>query len=119
MALNLNRLGRLRDCRGGGTGGARLVFGLANVDATFEEGAIFNADARSSHIAGQGAFRADVDAIRSRHIAANFAQNDNFAGGNAGRHLAVAAHGYAVAGETDAALDLAIDKERLRAGNLA
>ena len=91
----------------------------SDVDAALEEGAVLDADARRGHVAGQSAFGADVDPVGGGDIAAHLAQNDDFAGGDAGGDLAVAAHGDAVAGQGDAALDLAVDKQRLGAGDLS
>jgi hypothetical protein len=96
-----------------------LGFSLANVDAALEESAILDADAGAGHVAGESAVGADIHAIRSRNIAADLAQDDDFARGDAGDHLAVAAHRDAVSGKADAALDFAIDKQRLRAGDVA
>ncbi len=110
--LRLKRLEHLGDGRGrSGTG--QLGFGLADVDAAFEEGAILDADASRGHIAGQGALGADVHAVRGSDVAANLAQDDDLASGDVGRDLAVAAHGHTVAGKRDAALDFAVDKQRL------
>ena len=97
----------------------RLGVGLADVDAALEERAILDADARRGHVAAQRALGANVHAVRGGDIAAHLAQNDDLAGGDVGRHLAVAAHGHAVAGKVDAALHLAVDKQRLGAGDLA
>jgi len=96
-----------------------LAFGLLDVDAALEESAILDADARGRDIAGQSALGANVHAIRGRDIAAHLAQDHNLAGGDAGGDLAVSAYGYAVTGQIDAALDLAVDKQRLGAGDLA
>ena len=52
-------------------------------------------------------------------IALDLAEDHDFAGADAGRDLAVLAHGDAVAGQVDAALDLAVDIQRFGAGNLA
>ena len=65
------------------------------------------------------AFGADVHAVSGRNIAANLAQNHNLARRDAGRHLAVAADGNAVAGKIDAAFDLAVDIQRLCAADFA
>ena len=63
-ALRVNRyLGGL------GRHGGWLGIGLADVDAALEECAVFNADAGRGHVAGEGAFRADVDAIGGGDIA--------------------------------------------------
>jgi len=100
-----------------GCSGAGLAFRFANVDAALEEGAIFNADAGRGYVAGQGAFSANIDPVGGGDIPANLAQDHNLTGRDAGGHLAVAAHGDAVAGQIDAALDLAVDKQRFGAGD--
>src|SRR5579875_388584 len=111
---DFNRLGRAR-CHT-----RRLTaIGLLDIDSALEEGAVLDADARRSNIAVQSAFGANVHAIGGRDVAAHFAENDHFAGGDVSRHLAVAAYRDTVAGKVDAALDFAIDKQRLRTGDLA
>jgi len=47
------------------------------------------------------------------------AQNDDFAGGDGGCDLAVASHGGRGCRKVDAAFDLAVDKQRLGAGDLS
>src|SRR5690242_6982146 len=56
------------DCflgRRGGLGllAIRFLPRLANVDAAFEERAVFNGDARRNNVSGQRAVAADIDAI--------------------------------------------------------
>ena len=67
--------------------GGRLRIGLADVDAALEESAVFNADAGRGHVAGEGAFRADIDAVGGGDIALELAENDDFAGADAGSDL--------------------------------
>jgi len=103
----------------GGSAGGGLAFGLADIDAAFEECAVFNADAGGGDVAGERAFAADVDAVGGEDVAANLAEDDDFAGGDVGGYLAVASDGDAVAGEVDGALDFAIDEEGLGAADLS
>ncbi len=120
MWLDLDRLGRIRRCLNrGGRCCRRLGFRLLDVDAAFEEGAVFDADARRGHITGQSALGTDVHPVTGGDVAAHLAQNDDLTGTDAGRDLAIAAHGHAIAGQIDAAFDLAIDKERFSAGDLS
>ena len=102
--LNCDRLWNLGGLR-------RFAFGLLDVDAALEEGAIFNADAGGSHVACQGTFGADVDAIGSGDIAADLAQNDDFTGVDGGIDLPIAADREAIAGQVDGAFDFAINIE--------
>ena len=108
-------------CDFGGLGlyGGRLRIRLADVDAALEERAIFNADAGRGHVAGEGAFGTDVDAISGIDVALELAEDDDFAGADAGRDIAVLAHRDAIAGNADAALNLAVDEQGFGAGNLA
>ena len=105
---------------GGGWGAVLGVgAGLADVDAALEEGAVFDGDAGSDDVAGEGAFGADVDAVGGLAVAADFAEDDDLAGHDVGGYLAVAADGDAVAGEVDGAFDFAVDVEGLGAGDFA
>src|SRR5450755_2180797 len=61
-----------------------LLAGLANVDPTLKEGAFFDADALGDDVAVKRAFAADVEAVAGRHVAADFAEDDDFARGNVG-----------------------------------
>ena len=88
-----------RDLGGLGRHGGRLRIGLADVDTALEERAIFNADASCGHIAGEGAFRTDVHAVSGIDVALELAENDDLAGADAGRDIAVLAHGDAIAGD--------------------
>src|ERR1700678_3257037 len=58
--LDLNRLGWLGS-RSGSSGCAGLGVGFADIDASLEEGAIFDADAGCGDVAGERAFAADID----------------------------------------------------------
>jgi len=100
--------------RFGGFDGSRrpaLGVGLADVDSALEERAILNADTGGSYIAAERAFRADIHTVGRGDIAANLAQNHDFAGSDVGGHLAVTSHGDAIPGKIDAALDLAVDEQ--------
>jgi hypothetical protein len=107
-------------CLRGGCRGSALGFvaWLADVDAAFEEGAVFDGDACGDDVAGKRTFAADVDAVRGLAVAANFAENDDLAGADVGCYLTVAANGDAVAGEVDGTFDFAINVERLGTGDL-
>lgn len=116
--LRLKRLEHLGDGRGrSGTG--QLGFGLADVDAAFEERAVFNADAGCRHVAAQRALGADVYAVRRRHVAAHLAQHHDLAGHDVGCDRAIAADGDTVARKVDRAFYLAVDEERFRSRDLA
>jgi hypothetical protein len=95
-----------------------FVAGLADVDAAFEEGAVFDGDARCDDVAGEGAFAADVYTVGGLAVAADLAENDDLAGADVGRYLAVATDGNAIAGEVDGAFDFAVDVEGLGARDL-
>ena len=96
-----------------------LLAGLADVDATLEERAFFDADALGDDVAVERAFAANVEAVAGRHVAADFAENDDFARGNVGRDYAITSDGDAIAGQVDGAFHAAIDVERLGAGDFA
>ena len=116
------QLGFFGFCFGGGCRGywaLGFIAWLADVDAALEEGAVFDGDAGGDDVAGEGTFAANVDAIGGLAVAANFAENDDFAGADVGGYLAVAADGDAVAGEIDGAFDFTVDVEGLGTGNLA
>src|SRR5690242_1278336 len=121
-SVNRGRLSASRDCRGLDGDwllAVLLLSGLANVDAALEEGAIFDADALRHDVAGERAFVADVNAVAGRQVAANFAEHNHFAGVDVRGNLAVAADGHAIARKLDRTFDLAIDVQRLGAGNFA
>src|SRR5215467_4880495 len=63
--------------------GLRLV-GLAKIDATFEERAIFDAEAVSRDVASHRSFRADIHAISNRHVAAQLTHHNHFFGSDVG-----------------------------------
>jgi hypothetical protein len=106
-------------CGGGGGAGLGFVAWLADVDAALEEGAVFDGDASRDDVAGEGTFGANVDAIGGLAVAANFAEDDDFASADVGGYLAVAADGDAVAGEVDGAFDFTVDVEGLGSRDLA
>src|ERR1700722_17846626 len=66
---------------------------FADVDAAFEEGAVFDRDAGGDDVAGERAVAANIDAVAGGKIAADFAQNHNLAGIDVGGDYAVAADG--------------------------
>jgi len=92
---------------------------FANVDAAFEEGAVFNGDAGCDNVAGERAVTANIDAVAGSEIATDFAEHDDFTGIDVGGDYAVASDGDAVAGEVDGTLHAAIDVERFGAGDFA
>src|SRR5271154_7160655 len=85
---------------------------FANVDATFEEGAVFDGDASGDDVAGEGTVAADIDAIAGGEIATNLAEDNDLTGGDVGGDDAVAADGDAIAGEVDRTFDAAINVKR-------
>jgi len=90
--------------------GVWLSVSLADIDSALEECSVLDADAGGSDVAGQGALGADVNAIGGGNVALQLAQYDDFAGADAGADHAILAYGHAIAGDIDAALDLAINK---------
>src|SRR5882757_8632270 len=93
--------------------------GLANIDAALEERTIFNRDARCDHIAGQGAFAANIHAIARLAVAANLAQYNNLTRHDVCRDLTIAANSHAVARQINRAFYLAVDVQRFRARQLS
>jgi len=100
-------------------GVAGFGFGFADVDAALEECTVFNADACRGDVAGEGAFAADIDAVGGGDVAADLAEDDDFAGDDVGGDLSVAADGDAVSGQVDGALDLAVNEKGFSAGDFA
>jgi len=92
---------------------------LLDVDSALEERAIFNADACCRDVAIQRALCANINPVCRRNVPAYLAEDHNLASRDVGRHLTVATNGHAVSREVDAAFDLAVNKERLRSGDLA
>src|SRR5579862_9290006 len=107
----------------------RLVFAVrlglvglsafADVDATFEECAVFDGNAGGDDVAGEGAVAANVDPVAGGEIATDFAEHNDLTGIDVGGDYAVASDGDAIACKVDGALDAAIDVERLGAGDFA
>src|SRR3989442_5111259 len=102
-------------CHGFRRSNSRLVFAIrllpsfADVDSAFEEGAVFDRDARRNHIAGERTITADVNAVARREIATNFSQHATFTGIDVGSDYSVTANGDAVSGKVDRAFHPAID----------
>ena len=98
--------------------GLRLVglAAFADVDAAFEEGAVFDGDAGGDDVAGERTVAADVDAVAGGQIAADFAEDDDLAGVDVGSDYTVAADRDAIAGEDDGALDETVNVQRLEIG---
>src|SRR5260370_42048416 len=63
---------------------------LANVDATLEEGAIFNRNAGRDYVAGKRTVASAVDPVASGKVATHFAQHYDFAGDDMRRNHASA-----------------------------
>src|SRR5258706_6897086 len=96
-----------------------LGFAALHLDATFEDGAVFPADAHGRDVSRDRAFAADIHAVAAVNVPTHLAHDNNFAGRDVGLHAAVAADGDAVVGQTDLALDAAIDIKRFRAADFA
>lgn len=90
---------------------------LADVNAALEIGAIFNADPLRNHVAGQGAFIPDVYPVAGIDVPVDFAEDNDFAGGNVGSHLAIATYYNAISGQIDGAFHVAVDVQHLAAGD--
>ena len=95
------------------------MLGGADLNASLQEGSVFNADALGDDISGQRAFAADIQAIDALDVARHLAHDYNFAGADIGGYDAVASDGDAVVGKIDSAFDLAIDIECFRSSDLA
>ena len=104
--------------RGEREGRFAFFAGLADINAALEECAVFDADALGDDIAGEGAFAADVNTVAGGDVALYLAEHNDFAGGDAGSNLAIAANGNAVAGQVDGALNLAVNVEGFRTADL-
>ena len=96
-----------------------FVFGGADLNAPFQKGAVFNADALGDDVSSQRSFAADIQTVDALNIASYFAHDHNFAGADIGGYDAIASDGDAVVGKIDGALDLAINVERFRSSDLA
>jgi hypothetical protein len=88
-----------------------FVLDRAHLDAAFQNGSIFNADALGDHVARQRAFAADIQTVGALYVALYLAQDDHFAGADVGGDAAVASNGDPVLGKIDGALDSPIDVE--------
>src|SRR5262249_40501588 len=100
--------------------GQHALLSLLNLDAAFEVGAIFDADAVRGDIAGEPAIAADIEPVSRDQISGHFAHNNDFARAQVGNHHPVLAHGHAVgaAGKIDRSFHPALDVKRLRADDL-
>ena len=96
-----------------------FVLGGAYLNASLQEGSIFNADALGDDISGQRPFAADVQAVDALDVARYLAHDYDFAGADIGGYDAIASDGDAVVGKVDGAFDLAIDIECFRSSDLA
>src|ERR1700723_3223114 len=96
----------------------RLGTRLTDVDAAFEERAIFDRDSCRDNIAGERAFAANVDAVAGLAIAAHFAQHYNLARHDVRCDLSIASYGHAIARQVDCAFHFAVDVERFRSAQL-
>src|SRR5258708_27035201 len=91
---------------------------LADVDATLEEGSVFDRNAGRHYVAGERTIAADVDSITSRQVAAHFAQHHDLARVDVRRNHAITTDGYAVSGRVNGAFHASITVQRLRSGHL-
>jgi hypothetical protein len=98
--------------------GGGLGFGRVDFYAALEVGAIFDADARGRNVSDDGAVFFDFDAAASVDVSYKFAGNGNFTRVNFGMELGGGPYDEFVALERDGAIDLAINLEIFRAGNL-
>ncbi len=98
---------------------AAFLTRLANVDPTFEEGAIFNADTLGDYISGERAFVANVNAITGIQISTNLAENHDLAGINVGGDLPIAANRNAITREVDGPFDFSVNIQGFGTRDLA
>src|SRR6476660_272231 len=96
-----------------------LLAGRLHLHAALEDGAVLDADALHHHVAGNGTFAADVEAIAADDVALHLTHDHDFAGVDVGGNHAVAAHGHAMFGNIDGAFDAAINEERFRSTDVA
>ena len=96
-----------------------FVLGGADLNASLQEGSVFNADALGDDVSRQRTLATDIQAVNALDVAGYFAHDHNFAGADIRGDDAVASDGDAVVGKIDGALDLAIDVQRFRSGDLA
>ena len=92
---------------------------FADVDAAFEEDAVFDGDAGGDYVSGEGAVAADVDPVAGGEVAAYLAEHDDLAGVDVGGDDAIATNGDAIASQIDGAFDPAVNVKRFRTGDLA
>src|SRR5258705_10067700 len=100
-------------------GGSVVRFGGVDLDATFELGAVFNADTRCGNVADHGAIALDVYAVTGVHIADHFSVNDNFARMNLRSELRRGSDGESVAAQRDGSIHFSIDLQVFRAGDVS
>src|SRR5579884_4528973 len=89
-----------------------LISGLADINAALEEGAILNRDALRYDIARERAFAADVHSVTGVHVAAHFAEDDNFTGRDVRGYLSIAPHSHTIARKIDGPFYFAINVQR-------
>ncbi len=86
-----------------------LGFGLLDVDAALEQGAVFDADTRRDDVADQLGILADINFIGGDHVALHLAEDDDFPGSDVGLDAAVRPDGDLVVLRFDGAFDVSID----------
>jgi len=90
---------------------------FTDVNSTLEERAVFNRNSRRDDIAGERTIAANIHAIASGQVAANFAEDNDLAGIDIGGDNAVASNGDAISGQIDRAFHAAINIERFGPGD--
>src|SRR5208282_2453372 len=82
---------------------------LANVDAAFEERAIFYRNPRRHHVAGQRTVTADVHPVARRQISTHLAQHHDLPRADIGGNHSITADGYAITREINRSLHPAVN----------
>ena len=117
--LRPRRTRSLRRGRGLALLAIRLLPSLADVNATFEERAIFNRDARRNYVAGERAIAADIHAIAGGEIATHFAQHHDFSRIDIGGNYAIASYRDTVTCQIDGTFHTSVNVKRLGASYFA
>ena len=92
-----------------------MVAGALHVDAAAEVRAFGDRHARRDDVAVHRAVVADVDLLRRRHIADDFAEHDHRLGEYLSLDLAVGPDGQHVLAQLDAPFDVSFDRQILAA----
>jgi hypothetical protein len=94
-------------------------FGFLYIDTAFEQGPVFDTDARGGDVADKFRILADIDLVARLHSPLHLAEDDHIAGFNAGLNSAIGPDGDLIVERLDGPLNITIDIEIFFGENLA